>query len=124
MRMTALKVPTVRVAAVQASPVFLDPDGSIDKLELLVADAAAEGAELVAFGESYVAGFPIWNGVLPPIRQHELHQQLVESSLTLPGPHADRLGRIAAKHGVVLSVGVNERAEHTLGQVFNANRDL
>ena len=119
--MTTLKVPRVRVAAVQAAPVFLDPDASIDKLDLLVAEAAAEGAELVAFGESYVAGFPIWNGVLPPVRQHELHQRLVESAVTVPGPHVERLGRIAAKHDVVLSVGVNERAEHSLGQVFNAN---
>ena len=119
--MTAERLPTVRVAAVQAAPVFLDRDASIEKLDRLVAEAAGQGAELVAFGESYVAGFPIWNGVLPPIEQHDFHQRLFESSITVPGPHVDLLGRIAAKHGIVLSVGVNERAEHSLGQIFNAN---
>lgn len=119
--MTSEKVPTIRVAAVQAAPVFLDRDASIKKLDGLVEEAAAEGAELVAFGESFIAGFPIWNGVLPPIMQHEFHQRLVESSLTVPGPQAELLGQIAAKHQVVLSVGVNERSEHSLGQVFNAN---
>ncbi len=119
--MTSQQVPTVRVAAVQAAPVFLDRDASIEKLDGLVEEAAAEGAELVAFGESFIAGYPIWNAVLPPVAQHEFHQRLVESSIIVPGPHADQLGRIAAKHGVVLSVGVNERSKHSLGQVFNSN---
>lgn len=115
------RLPLVRVAAVQAAPVFLDRDATLDKVESLVAEAAAGGAELVVFGESFVSGFPIWGSVLPPVDQHELHQRLVESSITVPGPHARRLGEIAARHGVVLSVGVNERAAHSLGQVFNAN---
>ncbi|MBU2694983.1 carbon-nitrogen hydrolase family protein [Pimelobacter sp. 30-1] len=115
------RLPLVRVAAVQAAPVFLDRDATLDKVESLVAEAAAGGAELVVFGESFVSGFPIWGSVLPPVDQHELHQRLVESSITVPGPHARRLGEIAARHDVVLSVGVNERAAHSLGQVFNAN---
>lgn len=119
--MTSERTPTVTVAAVQAAPVFLDREASIEKLDGLVEEAAAAGAELVAFGESFIAGFPIWNGVLPPVAQHEFHQRLVESSISVSGPHADRLGQIAARHGVVLSVGVNERSEHSLGQVFNSN---
>ncbi|GAA5056447.1 nitrilase/aliphatic nitrilase [Thermocatellispora tengchongensis] len=115
------RLPVVSVAAVQAAPVFLDRDATLDKLESLVADAAAQGAELVVFGETFVSGFPIWGSVLPPVDQHELHLRLFESSITVPGPHAQRLGDIAARHGVVLSVGVNERAAHSLGQVFNSN---
>jgi nitrilase len=115
------KLPIVRVAAVQAAPVFLDRAATLDKLESLVADAAAHGAELVVFGETFVAGFPIWGSVLPPVDQHDLHLRLFESSITVPGPDVDRLGRIAARHGVVLSVGVNERAVHSLGQLFNSN---
>ncbi|AGC61015.1 amidohydrolase [Mycobacterium liflandii 128FXT] len=115
------RLPVVRVAAVQAAPVFLDRDATLDKLESLVTDAATQGAELVVFGESFVAGFPIWGSVLPPVDQHEFHLGLFESSITVPGPHAQRLGSIAARNGVVLSVGVNERASHSLGQVFNSN---
>lgn len=119
--MTSEPIPRIKVAAVQAAPVFLDRDASIAKLERLVAEAAGHGAELVVFGETYLAGFPVWNGVLPPVDQHELHQRLFESAITVPGFHADALGRIAAQYGVVLSVGVNERAEHSLGQLFNTN---
>lgn len=115
------RLPRVRVAAVQAAPVFLDRDATFDKIDSLVADAAAQGAELVVFGETFVSGFPIWGPVLPPVDHHELHLRLFESSITVPGPYAQRLGNIAARHGVVLSVGVNERASHSVGQIFNSN---
>ena len=119
--MISEQLPTIKVAAVQAAPVFLDRDATIAKLDTLVGEAANEGAELVVFGESFVAGFPIWNGVLPPVDQHELHQKLFESSITVPGVKTQELGQIAANYGVVLSVGINERASHTLGQLFNSN---
>ena len=119
--MLSEQLPTIKVAAVQAAPVFLDRDATIAKLDRLVGEAAREDAELVVFGESFVAGFPIWNGVLPAVDQHELHQRLFESSITVPGVQTQELGQIAANHGVVLSVGINERASHTLGQVFNSN---
>ncbi|MBB5977404.1 carbon-nitrogen hydrolase family protein [Kribbella solani] len=114
-------LPTIRVAAVQAAPVFLDLAGTMAKLEALVAEAAGQGAELVVFGEAFVSGFPIWGSVLPPVDQHELHVRLFESSITVPGPHVEQLSRIAGRYGVVLSVGVNERAAHSLGQLFNSN---
>lgn len=119
--MTAQELPKVRVAAIQAAPVFLDVAATLDKLEGLVAEAAGQGAELIALGESFVAGFPVWGGVLPPIDQHELHERLVASSLTVPGPEVDRIAGIAARNSVVLSVGINERASHSLGQCFNSN---
>jgi nitrilase/aliphatic nitrilase len=119
--MSALELPTVAVAAVQAAPVFLDRSATLDKLESLVGEAAGHGAELVVFGESFVAGFPIWNGVLAPVDQHELHARLVTESIVVPGPETRRLGALAARHGVVLSVGVNERNPVSLGQVWNAN---
>lgn len=119
--MTGIDLPTVTVAAVQAAPVFLDLQASLDKLETLVGQAASQGAELVVFGETFLPAFPIWNGVLAPVDQHDLHQRLVEESIVVPGPETDRLGRIAARHNVVLSVGINERNPASLGQVWNSN---
>jgi nitrilase/aliphatic nitrilase len=119
--MAGIELPTVRVAAVQAAPVFLDRHATLDKLEGLVEQAAGRGAELVVFGEAFVAGFPIWNGVLAPVDQHDLHERLVRESIVVPGPETERLGRLAARLSVVVSVGVNERNEASLGQVWNAN---
>jgi nitrilase/aliphatic nitrilase len=111
----------VIVAAVQAAPVFLDVERTLDKVAELVAEAAGQGADLVAFGESFVAGYPLWGGVLPAVRQHAFFEELVASSVTVPGPHTERLAAIARRSGVTLSIGINELAPNSLAQVFNAN---
>lgn len=119
--MPGLVLPTVRVAAVQAAPVFLDLDATLDKVDALVAEAAGQGAGLVAFGEAFVPGFPIWNGVLAPVDQHPFHERLVRQSVVVPGAETERLGQLAARWGVVLSIGVNERSDASLGQLWNSN---
>jgi predicted amidohydrolase len=50
----------VTVAAVQHAPVFLDRERTIDKIATLVEGAAAAGAELIAFPESFVPDYPAW----------------------------------------------------------------
>ena len=53
-----------KVAVVQAAPVFLDLDATVDKTIALIDQAAAEGAKLIAFPETFIPGYPwqIWLG--------------------------------------------------------------
>ena len=51
-------MPTVRVAAVQAMPVVLDLEASLDKALGLLADAAGQGAQLVVFPETFLSLYP------------------------------------------------------------------
>lgn len=50
----------VRVAAVQAEPKWLDLRAGVEQAVDLIADAAAGGARLVAFPESFLPGYPWW----------------------------------------------------------------
>lgn len=111
----------LRVAAVQAAPVFLDAHATIAKLEGLVREAAADGAHVVAFGESFIAGFPIWANVLPPVEQHDFQMRLVESAIEVPGPEVRRLAAVAREHAITLSLGINEVSPVSVGTVWNAN---
>lgn len=52
---TDMQFPQVKIAAVHAAPAFLDAEATIDKLASLTAQAAAQDATVVAFGESFVA---------------------------------------------------------------------
>lgn len=113
--------PRLKAAAVQAASVALDRDATIDKLEALTAEAAGQGADLVVFSESFVPGFPVWNAVLAPIDQHDLFTALARNSVTVPGPHSQRLAAIARRHAVMLSVGVTERSEISVGCLWNSN---
>ena len=105
---------STRVAAVQATPAFLDRAATIDKVAELTAKAAAEGAELVVFPEAFVPTYPDWVWRAPAWRDGALYDALVRESVTVPSPATDRLGEIARAAQAWLAVGVNERVGGTL----------
>jgi aliphatic nitrilase len=105
----------VRVAAVQAAPVFLDPGATLEKAVGLVEEAAAQGARLVAFGEGFLPAHPIWLHVLPVTspRQIELAAALVAAAIRIPGPETVRLGEVARGTGATIVLGAVERLSET-----------
>jgi nitrilase/aliphatic nitrilase len=113
--------PRFRAAAVQAAPVFLDREATLDRVAALVAEAAAGGAELVVFGESFVPAFPVWNLVLAPVDQHRFFRALYENAVLVPGPQTERLADLARRHGVHVSIGVTERSPVSMGALYNTN---
>src|SRR5271156_2338219 len=113
--------PKFRAAAVQAAPVFLDRDATIDKLDTLVQKAVDAGAELVVFGESFIPAFPVWNLIYAPMDQHSFFRRLFDNAVQVPGPHTKRLSEIAKRHRVVLSVGVTEKSAISMGALWNTN---
>lgn len=48
----------VRVGAVQAEPVWLDLDGSVDKTISLIRKASADGVQVLGFPEVWIPGYP------------------------------------------------------------------
>jgi len=119
-----MKAP-VTVACVQAEPVVLDREATLDKLAALTAEAAGEGAQLVVFPETFVSVYPssawakAFAGWADP-RAKAAFAALARSAVEIPGPAADRLGEIAREHGVWLVTGVNELDPARNGTVYNA----
>ena len=103
---------TFRIAAVQAAPVFLDLDATIEKACGLIAEAAAGGAKLVAFPEAFIPGYPLWVWFIPPGKTHPLralYSRLHANSVSIPGPAVRRLAEAAGDLAVTVAIGVNER---------------
>lgn len=50
----------VRVAVTQAEPVWLNLQATIEKTCRLIAEAASNNAQLIAFPETWVPGYPCW----------------------------------------------------------------
>jgi nitrilase len=117
-----------RVAAIQALAVPFDVEASLERARALVGQAAHGGASLVAFGETWLTGYPAWIDAWPRVGLWDdpevkaLHARFRRAAITVPGPHAEALGDIAAEHGVVLVMGVNERVDEGPGHgtLYNA----
>src|SRR3954449_6566115 len=107
-----------RVACAQVEPVILERDATLDKLAIVAAEAAAGGARLVLFPETFVPVYPSarWARSLAVWGEggKELWARLAQASITVPSADTERMGAVAREHGIVLAVGVNELGGGTL----------
>jgi nitrilase len=114
--------PTVRVAALQATPAILDLEASLDKAERLLADAAAAGVQLAVLPETFLSLYPSnsWAHRASTFGgSDELWERFWSSSVEVPGPAVDRLVRACARHRLHCAIGVNEREPDRPGTVYN-----
>ena len=113
--------PKVKVAAVQAAPVFLDRDATVDKALSLVREASNNGAELIAFPEVFIAGYPYWNRLENVFKTTPYFIEMLKNAVQVPGPVTDRLCDAARDAGAYIIMGINERPDNTLGTLYNTN---
>ena len=113
----------IRIAVVQAAPVFLDRAATIEKACRLIREAAAAGARLVVFPETFVPGYPFWAWAIPPRENRllaRLYGALLDQSVTVPDASTDALCRAARESGAYVVMGINERnAEASNGSLYN-----
>ena len=114
-----LKLPVVKVAAVQAAPVFLNTNATVEKVCTLIEEAAGQGAELIAFPEVFVSGYPYWNWIMNPVEGSPWFDKLCRSAIEIPGPEIHRIAQTAGRHGVHVVVGVNERSPTGISTIYN-----
>jgi len=101
----------VKVAVVQASPVFMDKDQSIKKACKLIKEAGKNGAELIVFSEAFIPGYPAFYTVGYETAPHEWTDFMIalqENSILIPGEDTEILGKAASEAGAYLVVGCNE----------------
>ncbi len=103
---------TLKVAAVQAAPVFLNRDATVEKSCELIAEAAAQGAKLIVFPEAFIPTYPLWAWEIPPRQNRmlaDLYAALVDQSVTIPSEATEKLCRAAQRAGTYVVMGINER---------------
>lgn len=114
-------LPRSKVAAVQSSPVFFDTDATVDKACTLIAEAARNGAKLVAFPEVFLSAYPYWSWLMSPIEASPWFERLVKCAVEVPGPEIARVCAAAREHGCTVVIGCNERESRRLGTLYNTN---
>jgi nitrilase len=115
----------VTVACVQAEPVILDLERTIDRLETLAAEAARNGAGLVVFPETFVPVYPSsrWAKAFAGWENDGAKQtfaRIAQNSIAVGSPAERRLGACAEDLGIWLVTGVNEVEPTRPGTIYNA----
>jgi nitrilase len=112
----------VRLAAVQASPAFLDLKGSIAKSAALIAEAGRNGADIVAFPEGFIPTHPLWYHFHPASspEAQAFSRRLAQNSLTVPSPEFDALCKAVRDAGVFVVMGCCELEPGRLGTLYNS----
>jgi nitrilase len=114
---------SVRVAAIQATPVILDVEATVEKGCELAAKAASDGARLAVLPECFVSVYPsnAWARKAASFGgMDEFWERFWESSIDVPGPEVDRLAETCREHDLHVAIGVNERESARPGTVYNA----
>lgn len=103
------------VAIVQMAPIPLSIDHGIGQAIALAKKATKDGAQIIAFGETFLGGYPIWLDEAPgaALWDHPgtkaLHRILMEQALIPDDKRLSKLQEFVDQSDVIISIGAHER---------------
>ena len=103
-----------KVAAIQAAPVFMDLQGTVEKTIKLIEQAAQGGAKLVNFAETWIPGYPLWAWVGSVANSMMSVIPYNENSLEVDSDEFRAIQAAARKNDIYVCFGFSERHRGTL----------
>jgi predicted amidohydrolase len=116
---------TVAIAQAEIAP---DLEAGLRRTRELTREAAGRGAQLVAFPETWLPGYPAWldvcrdAGLWDHAPTKAVFARMARDSVAIPGAACDALAAAAREAGITMVVGVSERVEAGPGRgtLFNS----
>lgn len=109
-----------KAATVQTSPVFLNVEKTIEKAIGFIKEAGANGAQLIAFPEVFIAGYPYWNWIMTPVQGSTWYEALYKNSVAVTDDAMLPLYQAAKEYNIHIVIGINERGT-SYGEIYNTN---
>ena len=105
------KYPKLKVAAIQAAPVFLNREATVEKACRLIEEAGTDGADLVVFPECFIPAYPYWYLFYTAFHPTclRLDRELSKNAIEIPGKCTEKLCKAAKKGNTYVVMGLNER---------------
>ncbi len=105
---------TLRVAAAQIAPVWLDRQATIERVIEQIDQAAVSGVELVAFGEALIPGYPFWVERTDGARfdsalQKDFFSHYVDQAVVIEQGHLAPVCEAARRNAITVVTGILER---------------
>lgn len=104
------------VGLAQVTPVWLNREKTISKVQAYLTKAAEQSCQVVIFGEALVPGYPFWVERTDGARfnsqvQKELYAHYLDQGVQISAGHLDPLCESAREHNLAVYLGTMERAE-------------
>jgi nitrilase len=105
----------MRVASAQLAPAFIRREATLDKVLDAMGEAAANGAQLVAFPETFVPGYPAWVDFSDASTFNDPAQKAafsiyLDNAVDVAAGHLDTVVAVSAQLGIFVYLGVAERS--------------
>jgi nitrilase len=115
---------TVKVAAAQATPSFLNCRETVEKACNLISEAGKNGAKLIVFPEVFIPGYPDWVWVVPNSQAkqlNDLYVELTQNAVSIPDESTQKLCYAAKKANIYVTIGLHEKnRESSNASLFNS----
>ena len=109
-----MKNATVKAAAVQAAPVYLDLSATIEKTVSLIKAAAEKGCNLIVFPETWLPGYPWFIWINHTAHNMKYFGAYHQNSLVFDSDEFNAIGRAAKENNIFVSLGASERDHGSL----------
>ena len=117
---------TLKVAAVQMAPVWLDREATTEKVIGRIHESADQNAKLVAFSEALIPGYPFWVELTDGARfnstvQKEIHAHYMANAVQIEAGHLDGVCAAAKEREIAVVLGIIERPQDRGGHSLYAS---
>jgi aliphatic nitrilase len=114
--------PTIRLAAAQVAPIFLDREATVEKACEVIAEAGRGGADIVGFPEGFLPAHPIWYYHFPATSDQSFGfaERLFLNAVEVPSDATDALCQAARASNVNVVMGMCQRQPGTSGTMWNS----
>lgn len=111
---------SIHVALAQLAPVWLNKKQTLLKIEAAISEAAAQKANIVAFGETLLPGYPFWIELTDGARfnsdlQKEFFSHYLKEAVNIENGDLQSICVLAKKYSIAVYLGCAERATDRAG---------
>jgi nitrilase len=117
---------TLKIAMAQITPVLLNKEETLKKVEASIIEAGKQACELIVFGEALVPGYPFWLALTGGAQWNtqvnkELHATYVRNAIQIESGELDAICELAKTYNIAIYLGIMERAKNRGGHSIYAS---
>lgn len=106
----------ITVGMAQLAPVWLDRQGTLEKVKAAMQDAAGQQVDLLVFGEGFLPGYPFWLALTEGAKwdlsiNKALHAHYASQSIQIEAGDLDEVCRLCQSYSLGIYLGIIERAK-------------